>query len=104
MESAHPHGAGVYVLMILTEQLIQPRTHFTRSLVGKGHRHHRIRRQLLYLNQPGNTMYQHASFTAARTGQNQLITRGRRNRFALSLVKALKEMREFHEHLHLDRE
>ncbi len=96
VESAHPHGAAVDVLIVLIEQFIQPAAHFARSFVGKSHRHNRIGRHLLHLNQPGNTVHQHTGLTAARTGEDQLVGCWRRYGFALFVVELIEEEGNVH--------
>ena len=72
--------------------------HFARRLVGKGHRHNRVRRAVLHAQQPGDTVHQNARLTTARPCQNQHIGARGRYGFTLFVIKAVEQVRNVHWH------
>ena len=68
VECPDPHAA-----LGCPHQLANTMAHLRCRFVGKGHRHDGIRRAVFYAQQPGNTVYQNARLTAARSCQNQHI-------------------------------
>ena len=81
MKSADPHA-----LRRNTEHLLDTPAHFIGSLVGEGDRKNAPGRGLFDLDQPGNTVHQHAGFAGAGTSQHQLLTEAGGDRLALGVI------------------
>ena len=66
MEGTDPHAAGRGI-----DHGLDARPHFTGGLVGEGHGQHRVRRQALDIDQPGDAVHQHPRLAAAGSGKYQ---------------------------------
>ena len=70
------------------QQFFDAFAHFPRRLVGKSHRQHAPRFDVLRGDQPGDLTRQHAGLAASRPGQHELRRAREGHGFALSLVQA----------------
>ena len=85
VEGAYPERpAGV------PEQPLDTAAHFRGGLVGEGDREDAVRRDPLYLNEPGHAVHQHARLAAARAGQHQRRLERRGHRLALGIVQTIE--------------
>ncbi len=80
-------GADPHTGYRCLDHLLDTAAHFTRRLVGKGHREYGVGRQTLGIDQPGNPVYQHPRLATARTGEHQQGIGGRTHCLALRSVQ-----------------
>ena len=92
VKGSHPHTA----LYIVVQQFLYAGAHLPRGLVGKGHRHNAVGRQALYLDFPGNAVYQHAGFATSGAGQYQRARAVGGDGVALSVVELIENIRYVH--------
>ncbi len=93
VEGADPHAGRADA-----HQLLDAVAHLGSGLVGEGHRQDRVRRRVLDLDQPGDTVHQHSGFTGASTGQDQLTANGGRYGLALGIVEGVQQKGEIIAH------
>ncbi|MNS99302.1 hypothetical protein D3C72_1337010 [compost metagenome] len=91
-------GADPHATLTGANQMFDTVAHFRRGFVGERHRHDRIRRTVLYRQQPGDAVHQHPGFTAARAGQYQQVATWRRHGFALFFIQAVEQIGNVHRH------
>ena len=82
VKRAHPHAADRPF-----QQGLDAGAHLRRSLVGERNRQYAVRRSLLRLQVPGDTVHQHPGLAAAGAGQHQDIAGRRGDRLALRLIQ-----------------
>lgn len=87
MEGPYPHA-----LRADAQQLLNALAHFRRRLVGKGDRQDAVRRSAFDLDQPGDTVHQHAGLAGTGAGQYALASQWSGDRLALGLVEGVEQM------------
>jgi hypothetical protein len=73
-------------------------THLGCGLVGERHRQDRVRRGILDLDQPGDTMHKYTGFAGASASENQLTTHRGSYGLALGIVEGIKQKGEIIAH------
>src|SRR6185312_3177861 len=78
------------------QQRLDPPPHLSGRLVRERHRQNTVRRDLLGLDQPGDSMREHPRLAASRTGQHQHRGERGRDRLALRLVEGIQKGGQVH--------
>ena len=91
MKGAHPH-AGCRRF----DQLFDAFTHLAGSLVGEGHGKNGVWGQTLDIDQPGDTMHQHAGLAATGTGQHHQRIWRRAHGLTLGVIERVDNAGDIH--------
>ena len=89
-------GADGQATRALADQRIAARAHFAGRLVGEGDGENRPRRRAFHFQQPRDAMREHARLPRAGAREDQVVTDGCADRFALRRIQTVQQMRDIH--------